>query len=214
MVDLIIWIIFGSICGAITYAIGNEKGISGGFWYGFFLGILGIIIIICMRVKEKSVEHSKVDLNDMSENVSENKEDKFKTLERLHELKTNGAITEEEFNFEKQKILSWNDMGKIFLDVEYNSGLQEEYDIYIDSQKVDEVPSDEAREYIVGYGKHKLYVKTAYYSSNILYIDVKDYITVYVDCRKTMFGTPELQIREIKKTTKKEDNVKDSNELK
>lgn len=214
MVDVIIWVIFGSFCGLIAKAIGDTKEINGSFWYGFFLGILGIIIVACMKGQGKSVEYSKVDLNDAIENISENKEDKFKTLERLHELKTNGAITEEEFNFEKQKILSWNDMGKIFLDVEYNSGLQEEYDIYIDSQKVDEVCSDEAREYIVGYGKHKLYVKTAYYSSNILYIDVKDYITVYVDCRKTMFGTPELRIREIKKTTKKEDNVKDSNELK
>lgn len=54
--------------------------------------------------KREPIKEPKVILND-AENIFENEEDKFKTLEKLHELKTNGVITEEEYAIEKNKIL-------------------------------------------------------------------------------------------------------------
>lgn len=50
-VDLIIsffaWLIESCIFGAITQAINERKGYEGGFWWGFFLGVIGIIVVAC-----------------------------------------------------------------------------------------------------------------------------------------------------------------------
>lgn len=40
-----IYIILGLICGFVTKSMNEEKGYEGGFWWGFFLDILGIIVI-------------------------------------------------------------------------------------------------------------------------------------------------------------------------
>ena len=41
----LIYIILGLICGFVTKSMNEEKGYTGGFWWGFFLDILGIIVI-------------------------------------------------------------------------------------------------------------------------------------------------------------------------
>ena len=66
-----------------------------------FLGIIGIIIVLCMKRKENQPSTSKVITN--TEFLST--ENKYETLEKLHDLKSTGAITEEEFNTEKNKII-------------------------------------------------------------------------------------------------------------
>lgn len=40
-----IYIILGLICGFVTKSMNEEKGYEGGFWWGFFLDIVGIIVI-------------------------------------------------------------------------------------------------------------------------------------------------------------------------
>ena len=45
------YFIGGIICGFITNAIAKNKGYSGGFWWGFFLGIIGIIVVACRTDK-------------------------------------------------------------------------------------------------------------------------------------------------------------------
>ena len=40
-----IYVFLGLICGFITKSMNEEKGYEGGFWWGFFLDILGIIVI-------------------------------------------------------------------------------------------------------------------------------------------------------------------------
>ena len=41
----------GCVFGAVTKAINRNRGKDGGFWWGFFLGIIGIIIV-AVRPKE------------------------------------------------------------------------------------------------------------------------------------------------------------------
>jgi len=43
------------VFGCITRAINSSKGREGGFWWGFFLGVIGIIVVACRRseVEEK-----------------------------------------------------------------------------------------------------------------------------------------------------------------
>jgi uncharacterized membrane protein YeaQ/YmgE (transglycosylase-associated protein family) len=38
-------IILGIICGLITRSMNIKKGYDGGFWWGFFLSIIGIIVV-------------------------------------------------------------------------------------------------------------------------------------------------------------------------
>jgi|GEM_PF-3829530 len=53
-------IISGLITGGIASAIGNSKGYEGpAFTLGFFLGILGIIIVACIHVEDKNSGNSQ-----------------------------------------------------------------------------------------------------------------------------------------------------------
>lgn len=46
-VSLVICFTVGAIFGVISMTINENKGYEGGFWWGFFLGILGVIIVAC-----------------------------------------------------------------------------------------------------------------------------------------------------------------------
>ena len=48
---LIGWLIVACIFGAVTKAINSNRGKDGGFWWGFFLGVIGIIVV-AVRPKE------------------------------------------------------------------------------------------------------------------------------------------------------------------
>lgn len=85
--------IFGSVGGAfiwgyVTYKILNGKEKS--FLWGFLLGIIGVIIAICTKDKNK-------------EKISNS--NKYEDLMKLKTLKEDGIITEEEFNKEKERVL-------------------------------------------------------------------------------------------------------------
>ena len=40
------------VFGLITNSMGDKKGIRNGFWWGFFLGIIGVIIVSMKESKE------------------------------------------------------------------------------------------------------------------------------------------------------------------
>ena len=45
--EFIIIIIWGIVWGFVAKAIGDSKGING-FWWGFLLGLIGVIVVACM----------------------------------------------------------------------------------------------------------------------------------------------------------------------
>lgn len=87
ILGIVLWC---SIWGIATQSIGNSKGISGCFWWGFFLGIIGLIVVACL--KDNATTNSNAD------NVE--------ALDKLQKLKESGAISEAEFEESKKKILS------------------------------------------------------------------------------------------------------------
>lgn len=91
--ELVYILIWGVIWGAICQAVGNSKNING-FWWGFCLGFIGLIIVLCS--KDRKV--SKID-------ISTNNTSKYSQLEKLSKLKNSGAISDEEFEQEKEKLL-------------------------------------------------------------------------------------------------------------
>lgn len=46
----IAYLILCCIMGFVSKTISNNKGYYGGFWWGFCLGILGIIVVACKPV--------------------------------------------------------------------------------------------------------------------------------------------------------------------
>lgn len=88
IIGLIIAVIIGVITGTIAEKIGNEKNQKGCFWWGFWLSWIGIIVVICMQ---------KAEDKDKS---------KYEQLEKLSVLKEAKAITEEEYNRKKEKLLN------------------------------------------------------------------------------------------------------------
>ena len=49
-------IIVSLICGAISKSISDKRGIAGGFWWGFFLLVIGIIVVALMPVDKARQE--------------------------------------------------------------------------------------------------------------------------------------------------------------
>lgn len=45
LIDFMVSLIGACIFGAITKAINTKNGYEGGFWWGFFLGVIGIIVV-------------------------------------------------------------------------------------------------------------------------------------------------------------------------
>jgi uncharacterized membrane protein YeaQ/YmgE (transglycosylase-associated protein family) len=49
--EFFVYLIVGAIFGAITQAIGTNKGHDNCFWWGFFLGFIGIIVVALKKDK-------------------------------------------------------------------------------------------------------------------------------------------------------------------
>ncbi len=87
---LLILGIQGCTFGVVTYYIGKSRGHQNCFWWGFFLGLIGLIVVLCLK-----------DNTTTSSNL-----DNVEALDKLQKLKENGTISEKEFEESKKKILS------------------------------------------------------------------------------------------------------------
>lgn len=95
--EIIYLLVWSLIWGVVCQAVGNSKNVKG-FWWGFFLGFFGLIVVLCTKNKpaeELNIEKTK----------SETQTAKYEQLEKIAKLKESGAISDEEFETEKKKLL-------------------------------------------------------------------------------------------------------------
>lgn len=63
--ELLIWIIVSLICacfwGFITSLISESKGYDSGFWWGFWLGIIGLIVVAFKPTNYDSLKDEETD---------------------------------------------------------------------------------------------------------------------------------------------------------
>ena len=100
-------IIQGLIWGFVAQIISENKGYEDGFFWGFFLGIMGIIVVAC-----KPDNNSSYALALLSKEAAEEEKDKSeKELLNVQKLKSykdlldSGVITQEEFDKKKSELL-------------------------------------------------------------------------------------------------------------
>ena len=82
---------FGIIWGLATQSIGKSRGHQNCFWWGFFLGLIGLIVVLCLNPKTNNQ-------NNLFDNID--------VLDKLQRLQENGAITKEELKKKKKVLLN------------------------------------------------------------------------------------------------------------
>lgn len=93
-VYFLIVMIYGLVWAYLSRFIGLKKGIDSGYVWGYFLGIIGFIVV-CVLPNENE--------DDKNENITSG--NKYDDLEKLQKLRESGAITDKEFEIEKAKLL-------------------------------------------------------------------------------------------------------------
>ena len=87
-VSVMICLLFGFLCSYIAKA----KNRGGGFWLGFFLNFIGLIIVICMKERYDLYNKATVQTKEVKYKQEQNEK-----LERLTRMRDSGAITHEQF---------------------------------------------------------------------------------------------------------------------
>lgn len=94
---LILYILFGFIFAIICMSVGENRDIgrTAGFWLGFFLGLIGLIIVLC---SPKIVERPYIPPRPRDSIPDQ--------IKKYKDLLDSGAITENEYNIQKNKLLN------------------------------------------------------------------------------------------------------------
>lgn len=98
LISIIVFCAQGAIFGLVTHSIAESKGYEGGFWWGFFLSLLGVLVV--------AVRPARPTESVVAQTQSSTAANYAATLEQLAKLKDQGILTEAEYNQKKQKILS------------------------------------------------------------------------------------------------------------
>ena len=85
------------IFGFITKHINESKGYTGGFAWGFFLAVIGIIVVAC-KPDNRSLSHK----NDFTPVSGQSVADEIKKYKELYDQ---GILTSEEFQTKKEQLL-------------------------------------------------------------------------------------------------------------
>ncbi len=112
-------IITGLIFGFVTKYMNENKGYEGGFWWGFFLGIIGIIVIACKpqnttapsdysTTNYSSTQNNQnisqpIEKNETVPNVDNGLEDKD-LLSKLEQLHAQGVLDDDEFKLKSREL--------------------------------------------------------------------------------------------------------------
>lgn len=96
MIFYLIVMVYGLFWAYLSRYVGLKKEIQTGYVWGYFLGLIGFIVICVLKGEETNTEKQKEYSNN----------NKYDDLEKLQKLKDNGTITEGEFEIEKEKILN------------------------------------------------------------------------------------------------------------
>ena len=80
------------ICGLVAYLVANKRLMDGGFWWGFFLCEIGILIV-ALRPNES---HTAAEATPKKTSAE---------LEKAFDLKNKGVLTEEEYQKMRDKLL-------------------------------------------------------------------------------------------------------------
>ena len=96
---LVLHIVFG----LASRSINQSKGYEGGFAWGFWLGIIGIIVVACKANKNA---YTTQDVNEPVNSTSTKSISNTTELERLAKLHQSGALSDAEFTEAKQKLIS------------------------------------------------------------------------------------------------------------
>ncbi len=106
---VLVWI----LCAFLGMAMGKERniGAAGGFVLGLLLGFIGLIIVAFSPKITSSFEDLQQDylIADSYKKIQEEqiaKSTAADELKKWHDLKQSGAISEEEFEEKKKKILN------------------------------------------------------------------------------------------------------------
>ena len=98
--SFIIPLVVAVICGCISKSITNSRGMLGGFWWGFLLGIIGIIVVAVRPNDKVKTEAREPNVRNTSI-ISASDE-----LLKAKELLEKGAITQDEFDEIKRRIIN------------------------------------------------------------------------------------------------------------
>lgn len=101
---MVVFLVPAVLCGLISRAISKSRGMDGGFWWGFFLLVIGIIVV-AVRPNDKSSAQvtEPIKVNRRTDNHSNSAE--IETIKKYKELLDCGIITQEEFDEKKKKLL-------------------------------------------------------------------------------------------------------------
>ena len=112
-------IIISLIFGFITKYMNESKGYEGGFWWGFFLDIIGVIVVACkpqnitVRSDYATFDHSLTQNNQYIPKPSGNASAETKTddtaknddlLSKLEQLHAQGILDDEEFRLKSREL--------------------------------------------------------------------------------------------------------------
>ena len=94
---ILVVLIWAVIWGCITKKINQDKGYEGGFAWGFWLGLIGLIVVLC-KSDNRSSDDSKY--SEEPKKISDADE-----ILKFKKLLDEEAITQEEYDIKKMQIL-------------------------------------------------------------------------------------------------------------